>query len=288
MNKLRYHKIIIMTDADVDGSHIRVLLLSFFFRYMRPLVEEGHIYLAEPPLYGITYKNNTDYVRDEKQFRKYILQRGSKNLEIRNENAEILASEQEIQTFLQSFANIDDALKNYSPIYKYAVSAKMFTSVNNSIDYFVDYLNKHQNGKWFNADGLIKWIENGVEMDYIFDPEHLHREMRYNLIAFEKSWGHLWGDGVLIGSKKVENPFNLFADIMQNGKKGLYIQRFKGLGEMDKKDLERESMREGCLIQVKLQQAEAASQITSDLLGDDVPVRRKYIEENAPKARIDL
>lgn len=289
ISKLKYHKIIIMTDADVDGKHISALLLTFFFRYMRPLIESGHIYLANPPLYGIIHRKNIDYIKDDKDFAHYILKRGISDLSIVDGDSKPLATSKEITTYLNSVYNIKNILTDR--MHYYAVSAKLFgNEQGDQLDLLMNYMSKTKPGTWKKEGEKILCNHNGVEQSYIVDHSKLARETSYTLVSFTNAWGHLWGDNVFVDQKPVHDPFQLFDEIMHRGRRGLQIQRYKGLGEMNPRELGSTTMK--VYTQVTLEQTEEilneANQMCADLMGENVAARRRFIESNAKYAEVDL
>lgn len=321
LEKLRYHKIIIMTDADVDGAHIRTLLLTFFFRYAKPLLDNGYIYIAQPPLFKVTVGKNSEYLYDEKALDKMLRERGVKGLCLCDKSKTKACSEQE---FTELMANMSTYYHSYNnPILNSipAVVLRGLVRSNIEIENFddqdkmneiIDYLNKYLKDHAKNYN--IQEAENyTVELKY--NPENAKYNIKLNLgesvdsvvigqnIIKSSEYKRLKTAYPLIRNFLIEEEekliletdseqieINSFADLQriieERGQKGLQIQRFKGLGEMMPQQLWETTMdpQTRILKKVNVEDAILADQLFDILMGDKVEPRRDFIEANAAYA----
>jgi DNA gyrase subunit B len=291
ISKLRYNKIIIMTDADVDGSHIQTLLLTFFFKYLRPLVENGHIYLAQPPLYRFKKGKKEHYLKDDLALYGYLIEHG----------LEIFEDKTKYQL---------DILKNY---FKDVASYKLALE-KIEINYPISVLNRHiieNYDEVFNLSfdklfDLIKTVlsKNKInilseEVSESYISLFLQTESGIETYNFRKT---SFQDGYILEALRIyekllkaeeklksnnvnltDDKFKILEQIEQSAKKGAYIQRYKGLGEMNPEQLWETTMTPESrrLLQIKLEDEQVAEEKFVLLMGDQVEPRRKYIEENA-------
>ena len=287
INRLKYHKIIIMTDADVDGKHIRVLLMTFFFRYMRQLIENGHIYISIPPLYGVVHKGHVDYLDNEDEYTKYMLKRGIKDLKLYNSERIQLVDEQQLWTYLNSIYNLKTQLRRLPSIYEFAVAAKIFMEKEQDyLEKIANYMRENNAGSWGIEGGRVVSRHNGIEQFYNFSADNIQSSTRYTAESFTNSWQHLWGNEVFWNEEKVTNPFLFLEKVLSKGKKGLYVQRYKGLGEMNAEQLRFTGLKK--FYKLTMKDAELADKYTVDLMGEDVEARRVFISENASYAEADV
>ena len=317
ISKLRYHKIIIMTDADVDGAHIRTLMLTFFFRYARPMIEEGHVYIAQPPLFKITTGKTSEYLYDEHAMDKMLKERGIKNLSLSNKSGSKVLKEQELidmignmTTFYRSYNN---PILNIIPsvvlrgLIRSEVKAEDFedqATMNKVIEYLEHYLKDHAEN--YNVTEAKNY---SVELKY--NPENA----RYGIVL------HLGDDeSELITAnviksnefKRLKNSYPIIRDFLieeeqvlyldtdetrievtsfeqlqkiidDRGQKGLTIQRFKGLGEMMPEQLWETTMdpKSRTLLKVNIEDAMLCDQLFDVLMGDKVEPRRDFIQTHA-------
>ncbi len=313
--KLRYHKIIIMTDADVDGSHIRTLLLTFFFRQMKQLIDRGNIFIAQPPLYRIKKGRSERYIKDEKQFNREMMRQATENCAVVNAAGERLEGRRltkfltDLSEYSIYFEKMEKRLRN-----RQAIDLIAKSDLEKKTD-FATQEKLQQLGK--------KIKETGSKASVVFDEEHsLHElvfsngsgtERRVNwelatlpeykklrLLAqdmlvldkppfiVEKIEKHDSGEepdkpAAESGTARHENAQDLLTYIMEAGKKGFTVTRYKGLGEMSAEQLWETTMNQETrtLLQVRVEDALETEQIFSTLMGENVEVRRRFIEENA-------
>ncbi len=303
LEKLRYHRIILMTDADVDGSHIRTLLMTFFYRQMPKLIEGGHLYIAQPPLYKISKGRSFQYIRDERSYEKYINKKISEEFQVKvNGKNEPLKGEQ----FRKFFQRII-AKKNYIQIlerknFPFFLINLLLNNDVSDIEFLRDkkkmkniqsLLTKKKITSTMNKDeeyGLFELVVdyqiNGmkitckVNIDLVKSVEYRNLyKIHLDLIGLDPPYTVLSnGDSV-----KIVNEAKLLEYLFQKGKKGISIQRYKGLGEMAPKQLWETTMdpEERYLLQVSIRDAVEADKVFTVLMGDEVEPRRKFIEENA-------
>ncbi|MCH8267529.1 MAG: DNA topoisomerase (ATP-hydrolyzing) subunit B [Acidobacteria bacterium] len=297
--KLRYGKVILMTDADVDGSHIRTLLLTFFFRQMKQLIERGHIYIAQPPLYRLKKGKSEKYIRDEKEFTREVMRRATEDLLITNGEGQRLEGRaltkflSDLSEYFTFFEKLEKRLRNRQVVELLAKS---------------DLEKKTDFGSPEKLQRLAKKIKAaGVSASMEFDEEHsLHElvfgngsgtnKINWNLAALpEYRRLRALAKNIIqldqppfvvdINGSKVKHPSaqQLLESVLEQGKKEFTVQRYKGLGEMRADQLWETTMNAETrsLLQVRLDDAPETEQIFSTLMGDDVEVRRKFIEENA-------
>jgi DNA gyrase subunit B len=307
LDKLRYHKVIIMTDADVDGSHIRTLLMTFFYRQMPQLIERGHLYIAQPPLYKISRGKSFEYLRDEHSFETYIIKKISEDFQIKVKGQKELIKGEKFRKFFQKII----AKKNYLQIlerknYPFflidillnnGVASSDFLKDKKKMDNIKRLLKESDISSDLNVDeehGLyelaVNFRINGmkvsckVNLDLIQSVEfrnlyNIHKDLETSRPPFQ----------VLSDSEKVkiENEAKLLDFLFQQGEKGIVIQRYKGLGEMTPQQLWETTMdpEKRYLLQVSIQDAVEADNVFTVLMGEEVESRRNFIEENALEAQ---
>ncbi|MGH9717489.1 MAG: DNA topoisomerase (ATP-hydrolyzing) subunit B [Candidatus Acidiferrales bacterium] len=298
--KLRYHKVILMTDADVDGSHIRTLLLTFFFRHMRELIEKEHIYIAQPPLYRVKRGKMDRYIRDEREFSRELMKRATEDQVVKTKDGKSL----EGGTLTQFLLNIQEYDQVAAKLARRLREPKLIDLLAESdIEKKADFAEKKK------LQDLAKAIEKAkldLESKIIFDEEHSLNElvlkngteMRINwALAASPEYKRLRSLYQAVadvdkppftiahnGDKATkESAQALLGYVMEDAKKDFTITRFKGLGEMNPEQLWATTMNAETrtLLKVKLEDAVAAEEIFATLMGENVEERRKFIQENA-------
>ena len=317
LEKLRYHKIIIMTDADVDGAHIRTLLLTFFFRYARPLIENGFVYIAQPPLFKITSGKNIEYLYDEHALDKMLKERGIKNLSLSDKTKsrtktgdELLELIKNMSTFYNSYNN---PILNLYPavvlrgLVRSGITPENFedqAKMNEIVDYLNHYLQDH--AKNYNISEASSYVcslkynaENAKYSIQLNLNEEEHVIINQNIIK-SSEYKRLKTAYPLIRDYLIEEEENLILEtdteqyeinsfeklqkiIDDRGQKGMTIQRFKGLGEMMPQQLWETTMDPATrtLLKVNIEDAMLCDQLFDILMGDKVDPRRNFIESNA-------
>lgn len=306
INKLRYHKIIIMTDADVDGSHIRTLLLTFFYRHMPALIEKGYLYIAQPPLYKVKKGNSELYLKNEKALREYltsnaldeaVLASGGKFLE----GVELYNFVNQLHKFENGVGNLSRKLP--TDIIQEAALADAFNEesfendaiINEKAALIAKRLNKLNtdinNALWSveEASGKIVLVRivREVTHRYIIDKTLATSIEAHALNFVAKEITHLFDNECVFKKKNNEfiatTPIALANIILDLGKKNIYLQRFKGLGEMNADQLWETTLdpKTRTLLKVKVSNEDNASDLISTLMGEIVEPRRDFIVANA-------
>jgi DNA gyrase subunit B len=282
--KIRYHKIIIMTDADVDGSHIQTLLLTFFFRFLRPVIENGYLYIAQPPLYRYKKGKNEIYLKDNTALSNYLIENGLQNFEFKGMGYNDLLDFFKIVSVYR--AMLENLEKRYSlvEVLKFLIENKEYVGFSNEKLY--KEIEKFLNNKGYNI--LNKIIDNEKIHLFVQTSEGLEEL----LIDDELFASPYFNEATYIFEKICERDLELFDEkdlikilneIEDNAKKGAYIQRYKGLGEMNPEQLWETTMipQERRLLKVTIEDAQIASDTFTLFMGDEVEPRRKYIEDHA-------
>ena len=281
-SKLRYHKIIIMTDADVDGSHIQTLLLTFFFRFLTPIIENGNVYLAQPPLYRYKKGKKEIYLKDEKALNEFLIETG-----IENEDFEGIGNNDLIDylKLISAYRSVLNELKkrfNLLSAIRYMIEnpdiiSKDFKELFEIIKTELETQNYNILNSYVNEDEIRIYVQtpNGLE------------ELIINDTLFVNP---LYVEAVHIYSKMRErdidlngDPLEVLENIEKNAKKGAYIQRYKGLGEMNPDQLWETTMNpeNRRLLKIDVKDMQSAGDIFELFMGDEVEPRREYIQAHA-------
>ncbi|ASM34273.1 DNA gyrase subunit B [Campylobacter sputorum subsp. bubulus] len=280
--KLRYHKIIIMTDADVDGSHIQTLLLTFFFRFLNPVIKNGYIYLAQPPLYRYKKGKKEIYLKDEKALNEFLIENGIENISFEG------VGNNDLIEFLKIVAVYRSYLKELEKRFN-ILKALRFLIENDGII-----------GKSYNeifkliSEEITKNGHNILNSNIKDDEIRIYAQTTdglQELVINDKLFSNpLFSSSIEIYKKIKDYDINLGKDILEilddvekNAKKGAYIQRYKGLGEMNPEQLWETTMdpENRRLIKISVDDAQSASETFNLFMGDEVEPRRNYIEEHA-------
>ena len=282
--KIRYHKIIIMTDADVDGSHIQTLLLTFFFRFLRPVIENGYLYIAQPPLYRYKKGKNEIYLKDDSALSAFLIENGLESFSFEGLGYNDLL---DLFKIVARYRNMLGQLgKRYSllEVLKYLIENSDF--VNLDFPTLYEKVKEYLDARGYNI--LSKTVlEDKIQL-FVQTKEGLEE-----LIIDEELFASpYFSEATYIYNKLVERDLTVFEgrdlldildDIETLAKKGAYIQRYKGLGEMNPEQLWETTMipENRRLLRVKIEDAEVASDTFTLFMGDEVEPRRNYIEEHA-------
>jgi DNA gyrase subunit B len=298
--KLRYHKIILMTDADVDGSHIRTLLLTFFFRHMKELIDRGHIYIAQPPLYRVKRGKSERYIRDERDFARELMKRATEDHIVKAKEGVTLQGSG-LTSFLLNVQEYDATLSKLGRRLKDNGLVEVLAE--NGLDKKTEFEEKKA------LEKLLKEIDKAklkLEGKVTFDEEHSLYEIQFGALGNQKINWSLASTAdykrLRALAKQIEEynkpPFlitcngdkatkekatDVLGYVMEDAKKDFTITRFKGLGEMNPTQLWETTMNADTrtLLQVKLEDVVEAEKIFTTLMGENVEDRRKFIEENA-------
>jgi len=305
LKKLRYHKIVIMTDADVDGAHIRTLLLTFFFRQMPQLIEGGHLYIAEPPLFKVARGRSEVYLKDKPALEEYLIQQGIEGAVLRLQSGEeisgtdlmrIVTEARSVRRSLQAFpthypqhileqATIAGALlPGALDAEPQAVADRLAAR----LDQIAAEYERGWQGRPTQDHGLrLSRMVRGVEEVRLLDGGVLRSGEARRLAGFTASLQETYANPATLVRKDrtqpIHGPIDLLDAILAEGEKGLSLQRYKGLGEMNPDQLWETTLDPNArtLLQVKVDDLAEADDIFSKLMGDVVEPRREFIQKNA-------
>lgn len=303
IDKIRYHRIIIMTDADVDGAHIRTLLLTFFFRHMFPVIERGYLYVAQPPLFRVSSKKSDLFIKDEQGLNEYLLNRIAENHRIVLISGKEFSGRSLVQ-LLNRISRFFERLerlsrKGYSGRFiEFLVASGLREKVQLKDKGFIEGLLPRLEQSGFQVSEMILSEEdecyeflvtdngNGgqtfqVDWDFISSPE-LRELMEMGEEFCEVKAGG-YREGQEGEREELLDPRQVLEDLMEKGKKGLNIQRYKGLGEMNPAQLWTTTMdpEKRTLLKVRVEDGVEADSIFSILMGEKVEARREFIQNNA-------
>jgi DNA gyrase subunit B len=313
-DKLRYHKIIIMTDADVDGAHIRTLLLTFFYRQMPEIIERGHLYIAQPPLYKAARGKSERYLKDEIEFQNYLVSEGSQGASFTLHTGETVSGA-DFDVIVEKARAAKAALDGFPPQYPHFVleQAAIAGALNSEVlsdkekaidaakyiatrlDHLADEAERGWHGEPTEDGGLKFWRDvRGVRETVAIDGAVIDSTdaRRLDKIAAELQTTYLKAGKVTRKdeTREVFSPTDLLDAIFDWGKKGLALQRYKGLGEMNPEQLWETTLDENArtLLRVKVEHADEADELFAKLMGDLVEPRRDFIQDNALNAALDI
>jgi len=318
--KLRYHKVIIMTDADVDGSHIRTLLLTFFYRNMPALIENGYIYIAQPPLYRVTRKKISQYIHSEKEMDSYLLRLGVSDLVIRRSGEKNPLDKEHVEKLMETIVDFEGFVSSIErkgvsfrdflaartdrgeyPRYQVAVGEKMQYVYTEEELLALKKENEEFQRKTHEetlasippeeiTEDMRAFIPKSLAFVELFDPIRLAFFCEKLVLFGLKFDQYMIPDGALFDLVDEGNQTNtlhtlreLIDVVRQNGRKGVEVQRYKGLGEMNADQLWETTMNPATrtLVRVTLPDAIAADHMFSMLMGEEVEPRRLFIEQHA-------
>jgi DNA gyrase subunit B len=317
IEKLRYHKIVIMTDADVDGAHIRTLLLTFFFRQMPEIIERGYLYIAQPPLYKVKRGNSSEtYLKDDDAMENYLFDQATKDASIQS-GSEVLASGEQLRALLTDLNACRHAIASLSQKTGSLDVIEQAANIGALSDHVID---KPDEGETFATQIASRlndiasinhkgWVGSFTPVGgYIFERtlrgvKDTHRISAQQLrstdaarltkrVEILKDYFttplSLTCKGELIAT--VRGAYGLITEAISLGRKGTQISRYKGLGEMNPEQLWETTLDPNArtLLQVSVQDAMKADEIFTRLMGDVVEPRREFIQDNALKANVDL
>ena len=303
IEKIRYKKVIIMTDADVDGSHIRTLLLTFFYRQMPEIIDNGYLYIAQPPLFRIGKGKNEIYLKDETAFSEFLLKKICEKVKIQIKNSDEILSDQKLYLFV---CNLSDY---YTCLYKLEIQGIAVDIIETMVQAGVEdktYLQTESN--------VVKLRDLFIEKGYIVDPVQWNDERQIfeiqirqphhikigrgfvysaeyqkcilagkNIVSYKQSHFELISGENDSQRIEIDNLRELLTYMVEEGKKGINVQRYKGLGEMNPEQLWETTMNpdKRNLLQVEIEDVMDTDEIFTILMGDQVEPRREFIQNNA-------
>lgn len=318
VDKIRYKKVIIMTDADVDGSHIRTLLLTFFYRQMRELIDRGYLYIAQPPLFKVGKGKSEFYLKDEKQFNEYVLKRASEFKRVKNANKDEFLSEKDLFLFMgdltEYFTSLNKLERNgvktdfTELIIRLGVEDKTFLQdqekMLNLFNVLTDKGFNAQKPTWNPEREIFEIVVEPVKKNDLFSVDETMKEMHTYKIGRSLIFSAEYQKALIVGKKifdldyppfsvfpkekdedpvTIDNKKELLKYLIEEGKKGIGIQRYKGLGEMNPTQLWETTMNpeKRNLLQVKVDDVVDTDEVFTILMGDEVEPRREFIQNNA-------
>ncbi|WP_409019715.1 DNA topoisomerase (ATP-hydrolyzing) subunit B [Brevundimonas vesicularis] len=309
-DKLRYHKIILMADADVDGAHIRTLLLTFFYRQMPELIERGHVYIAQPPLYKVSKGKQHRYIKDQPEMDAYLIEEGCSEATLETGSGEVRAG-RDLEALVReakAFKAGVDRLAARAPAFaiEQGALAGLFDEANGELlqraqqaASRLDLYNEEGDGQWSGTlaeqggvafNRVRRAVGETIVLDEVLGRSMDARRLGERAVAFDGLF-----DKPAIFRRKdktvtVRGPLDLLNAVLEAGKKGIAIQRYKGLGEMNPEQLWETTLDVNArtLLQVKVEHADETDDLFAKLMGDVVEPRREFIQENALDAAVDV
>ncbi len=306
LDKLRYHRVIIMTDADVDGSHIRTLLLTFFFRQMPELIERGHLYIAQPPLYKATRGKQAIYLKDERALEDFLIDAGTESASLRLESGVEFQGDQ-LKGLIDEARLVRQVLNNLHTRYnrkaveQAAIAGALRPDVVEDpergpaaaayiatrLDAISEELERGWTGEVSEGGYVFSRTVRGVTQTAVLDQALIASQEAKKLDERAKSLQDVYAKPARLVRKndemQIDGPLSLFNAVIASGRKGLQLQRYKGLGEMTAQQLWETTLDRDVrsLLQVKVKDTTDADDLFVKLMGDVVEPRREFIQENA-------
>jgi DNA gyrase subunit B len=305
-DKLRYHRIIIMTDADVDGSHIRTLLLTFFFRQMPELIERGHLYIAQPPLYKATRGKQAIYLKDERALEDFLIDAGIENASLRLETGLEFHGDQ-LKSLIDEARLVRQVLSSLHTRYDRKVVEQAAIAgalrpdvvedpergpaaaayIAQRLDAISEEIERGWTGEVREGGYVFSRTVRGVRQMAVLDQALIASQEAKKLDERAASLQDVYAKPAVLARKsdetQIDGPVSLFTALLANGRKGLQLQRYKGLGEMTAQQLWETTLDRDVrsLLQVKVKDSTDADDLFVKLMGDVVEPRREFIQENA-------
>ncbi|MXQ11994.1 DNA topoisomerase (ATP-hydrolyzing) subunit B [Microvirga makkahensis] len=306
LDKLRYHRIIIMTDADVDGSHIRTLLLTFFFRQMPELIERGHLYIAQPPLYKATRGKQAIYLKDERALEDFLIDAGIESASLKLETGVEFQGGQ-LKSLIDEARLVRQVLNNLHTRYNRKVVEQAAIAgalrpdvvedpergpaaaayIATRLDAISEELERGWTGEVSEGGYVFSRTVRGVTQTAVLDQALIASQEAKKLDERAKSLQDVYAKPAKLARKndemQIDGPLSLFNAVIASGRKGLQLQRYKGLGEMTAQQLWETTLDRDVrsLLQVKVKDTTDADDLFVKLMGDVVEPRREFIQENA-------
>jgi DNA gyrase subunit B len=309
-DKLRYHRIIIMTDADVDGSHIRTLILTFFFRQMPELIERGHVYIAQPPLYKVKKGKQETYIKDDAELNQLLLRNALDGASLHVSAAAPPIAGATLETLANNFLTVMTTIQRLSRRYNAdvlekiidmpAVDAAFLHDLERSAPWCQELQQRLQSSQpdshfsiaiEVDQDGVgvvrVTSVTHGVSNQWLFRKDFFDSPEYRTITALGEQLRDLLAEGAYVQRGEQQHPATSFKEalnwLLEEARRGQHIQRYKGLGEMNPEQLWETTMNVETrrLLVVKIEDAVAADEVFTTLMGDQVEPRRDFIERNA-------
>ena len=314
VEKLRYHKIIVMTDADVDGAHIRTLLLTFFYRQMREIIDRGYLYIAQPPLYKVTRGKSEQYLKDERALEEYLIEAGLDDCVFRPGTGEDRAG-RDLRSLIDDARVIRNVLRslhgryNRRVIEQAAITGMLSKEIYGdrekaeaAAEYFAYRLDSQAEevergwlGHFIEGEGFaFERTVRGVKEEAVIDDAFLGSVEARRLDEYVPKLQNIYERAGRLrrrdSDRIIHGPIDLFEAVIEAGRRGITLQRYKGLGEMNPEQLWETTLDSEArsLLQVRVRQGDEADDIFTKLMGDVVEPRRDFIQENSHSAEIDI
>ncbi len=317
IDKLRYHKIIIMTDADVDGAHIRTLLLTFFYRQMRELIDRGYLYIAQPPLFKVTRSKSEQYLKDERALEDYLIDTGLDDATLRLASGEVRAGN-DLRKLVEDARAIRNLLRGLHSRYnRQAVEQAAILGVLNpgiygdpvKADAAAPYIARRLDalsdetergwagsfaeGQGFKLERTVRGVKEVAALDQALLGSADARKIDEYAPALQQIFPRPTPPAIFKRRDEetaIHGPVGLFEAVMAAGRKGIALQRYKGLGEMNPEQLWETTLDTNArtMLQVSVKEIDEANTIFDELMGDKVEPRRLFIEANALIASVDV
>jgi DNA gyrase subunit B len=316
IDKLRYYKIIIMTDADVDGAHIRTLLLTFFYRQMREIIDRGHLYIAQPPLYKVSRGRSEQYLKDERALENYLIDAGLEDAVLRLSSGEIRAGNDlrrlvEEARVIRNLLNGLHSRYNRKVIEQAAIVGVLHQRVTGDpgkgtaaaeyiarrLDALADETERGWSGRFdeqgFQFERTVRGVKEVAVIDRALLGSADARKLDEYAVSLQQIYPRPTPPAVLRRKDEetaIHGPVGLFEAVTAAGRKGVTLQRYKGLGEMNPDQLWETTLdiNARSLLQVGVKEIDEANTIFDGLMGDKVEPRREFIEEHALMASVDV
>jgi DNA gyrase subunit B len=306
IDKIRYHRIVVMTDADVDGAHIRTLLLTFFYRQMPQIIERGYLYIAQPPLYKASKGKSSRYLKDDLEMETFLVDEGLDGAQLDLATGERMTGAdlaELTQTARQAKANIE-RLSARAPAFAIEQAA-LAGLLGNSDDLAegarrLDLYAEEGDGAWSGEAAALgggyafQRVKRGVSEKIVLDEAMLHSADARRLAERAAKLSETFERPAVFRRRDrthtVRGPLDLVSSVFDSGRRGLSIQRYKGLGEMNPDQLWETTLDHNArtLLQVRVDHADDADDLFTRLMGDLVEPRREFIQENALDAEVDV
>jgi DNA gyrase subunit B len=315
-DKLRYHKIIIMTDADVDGAHIRTLLLTFFFRQMEELIKRGHVFIAQPPLYKVTRAKSEQYLKDERALEDYLISAGLEDAVLRLASGEERAGP-DLRSLVESARAIRNTLAGLHSRYNRKVieqaaiagvlrpevirdpqvAEQAAAYIARRLDALEDETERGWQGRYdedgFHFERTVRGVKDAAVIDQALLGSADARRLDEFAPMLQQVFPRPTPPAMLRRKDEttpIYGPVGLFEAITAAGRKGISMQRYKGLGEMNPEQLWETTLDVNArsLLQVRVKEVDEANMLFDQLMGDLVEPRRQFIQDNALSASVDV